>query len=201
MNVADIDVEEHRDPDHEIEELIYHRWSPRAMTGEPVSQEDLDRLLEAARWAPSCYNDQPWRIFYAHRDTDHWQTFFDWLVEFNQGWCENAGVLFVFTSKTHFEHNGKPNSTHGFDAGSAWENLALQASAMGLVSHGMAGFDAEAAHDGLGLGDEDDEYEVHCMVAVGHPADVETLPEDLRERETPSGRKSVGEISHEGPLG
>lgn len=198
MNVAEIEIDEHRTPDHEIEPFFHRRWSPRAMTGEPVSQEQLDRLFEAARWAPSSYNEQPWRFFYARRGTEHWELFESFLNEFNQKWATRAGALLVVASKKTFSRNDKPNPVHGFDAGSAWVSLALQASAMGLVTHGMAGIHYDEIPEKLGLGDD---FAVQCMVAVGHPGDVDVLPESLREKETkPSGRKPVSEISHEGPL-
>ena len=134
-----------RQSDHPIESLILQRWSPRAMSGEPLSQEELLTLFEAARWAPSTYNEQEWRFLYGRRDTPQWPLFFDLLVEFNQSWCRNAAVLVVVLARKTFTRNNKPNAVHLFDAGAAWENLALQAAAMGLVSHGMMGFDFDKA--------------------------------------------------------
>jgi nitroreductase len=136
---------EKRKADHPIDKIFLDRWSPRAMTGEAVSQEDLMTLFEAARWAPSSYNNQPWRILYARRDTQHWPLFFDLLVEFNQSWAKNAGALVLFISRTHFDFNGEPAVTHSFDTGAAWENLALQGWLKGLVVHGMQGFDYDRA--------------------------------------------------------
>lgn len=197
MNVADIEVSEHRQPEHDIESLFVERWSPRAMTGEVVSEYELRRLFAAARWAPSSFNEQPWRFFWARRDTGHWPLFVGFLNEFNAKWATEAGALLVVTSKTKFSRNGKDNPVHQFDAGAAWVQLALQASTMGLVTHGMAGIHYDQIPSALHL---DDDMEVHCMVAVGYPGEVESLPEGLREKESPSGRKSVDEISHEGPL-
>src|SRR3989339_1514429 len=114
-----------------IEPLILNRWSPRAMSGEPISSEELMSLFEAARWAPSAYNNQPWRFIYAQSGTEHWKNLFGLLVEFNQGWTHAASALVVVLSKKTFDHNGEPSITHQFDTGAAWENLALEASAHG----------------------------------------------------------------------
>lgn len=189
---------EHRIPDHPIEDLLLKRWSPRAMSGESVSQDDLNRLLEAARWAPSTYNEQEWRYLYAHRDTEHWQTFFDLLMEANQAWCKNAGVLIVIASCKVFSRNGKPNGVHSFDAGASFENLALQGTAMGLVIHPMAGFNRSKAQQELNIPED---YNVDAMVAMGHPGDPENLPENYAEMDKhPSGRKLISEFSCEGPF-
>jgi nitroreductase len=194
-HVLDVDLSRFRTPDHEIEDLFVRRWSPRAMSGESIEHEQVMRLLEAARWAPSSYNEQPWRFLYAKRDTPHWQTFFDLLVEGNKAWCKGAAVLFVIVTKKTFTRNGKDNPVCVFDAGSAWQTLALQGAAMGLVVHGMAGFDAEKAKREL---DVPDDFHVCAMVAVGKPGQADDLPENLREIEKPSNRKPVAEISMEG---
>ena len=163
--------------DHPIDRIFLDRWSPRAMTGEPIAQEELLTLLfEAARWAPSSYNNQPWRFLYAQRDSKHWQTFFDLMVEFNQSWAKNAGILVVFISRTHFDFNGEPAPTHSFDTGAAWENLALQGSLKGLVVHGMQGFDYERARTALNIPEG---FQVEAMCAIGRPANPETLSEDF----------------------
>jgi nitroreductase len=184
-----------RTPDHPIEPLIYRRWSPRAMSGEPLEQRELFTLFEAARWAPSTYNEQEWRFLYGRRESASWPIFFDLLMEANQVWCKNAAVLVVVLARKTFERNGKPNPVHLFDCGSAWENLALQATAMGLVSHGMAGFDFEKARVDLKVPEE---YAVAAMFALGRPGDPADLPEQAREMEKPSGRRSVQESIREG---
>jgi len=195
--VSEIDTSEYRQPDYPIDPVFIRRWSPRAMSGEPISDRELLTLFEAARWAPSSYNEQPWRFLYARRDTGHWSTLFDLLVELNQSWAKNAAVLVVLVSKKTFSHDGTPNKVHTFDAGSAWENLALQAARMGLVAHGMAGFDAEKARRELRVPED---FAVEAMIAIGKPGRSEDLPEALREREVPSGRKPVSEIVSEGPF-
>src|SRR3954447_17734671 len=121
---------EHRRADHAIESLFVRRWSPRAMSGEPLTQEEILRLFEAARWAPSTYNEQEWRFLYGRRDTPQWPLFFDLLMEANQAWCARAAVLGVVLARKTFSRNGRANPVHLFDTGSSCENLALQATAM-----------------------------------------------------------------------
>jgi nitroreductase len=115
-----------RKSDYPINPLILNRWSPRSMTGEALNDDDIMSLFEAARSAPSSYNNQPWRFIYAKRNTKHWDRFFNLLVEGNKIWAKNAALLVVVISRKNFEFNEKPAITHQFDAGSAWENLSLR---------------------------------------------------------------------------
>ena len=195
MQSHHIDVDRHRRPDHPVETMIYRRWSPRAMSGECLSNEGLMRLFEAARWAPSSFNEQPWRLVYAERDGEHWPRFLDLLSEGNRRWAGAAAVLIVVLSRTTFERNGSPSRTHSYDTGAAWQNIALQGCRMGLVVHGMAGFDYDRARDVVGVPEE---FAVEAMIAVGRPAPAEALTESLREREVPSGRKPVSELAFPG---
>lgn len=189
-----IDVIEHRKPEHAIESLFWERWSPRAMSGEAIDDTELARLFEAARWAPSSYNRQPWRFLYAKRDGRHWQTFLDLLSDGNRAWAGRAAALVVIVSRRRTE-SGKPIRTHSFDAGAAWENLALQGASMGVVVHGMEGFDYERARLRLGVPED---YDVEAMAAIGLPGPIEALPEKQKEREQPAGRLTVEEIAIEG---
>jgi len=184
-----------RKTEYDVEQIFVDRWSPRAMSGEAIDDADLMSLFGAARWAPSAYNAQPWRFIYAKKQSAVWDTFFDLLAEMNQLWAKNASVLVVIVSRTDFEHDGKPNPTHSFDTGSAWENLALQGSAMGLVVHGMAGFDYAKAAKDLGVPDG---YKIEAMIAIGKPGDKSQLPEKMRAIESPSDRKKVSEFVFEG---
>ncbi|MCB0340297.1 MAG: nitroreductase family protein [Bdellovibrionales bacterium] len=184
-----------RSPDHPIEEIFWRRWSPRAMSSEVIPDSELLRLFEAARWAPSTYNEQEWRFLFAKRDSSFWNIYFEALFEANQSWCKNAGALVAVLSHKIFSRNGKPNPVHTFDAGAAFQNLALQGSVMGLVVHGMAGFDKEKLRADLGVPSD---YSIEAMIAIGKPAPASVLTEELREREFPSGRKPVSEISAEG---
>ena len=167
------------------------------MSGEPIELAELMRLFEAARWAPSAANVQPWRMLYARRDTPQWPLFFDLLVESNQVWCRNAAVLVLFVSRTINERTGKPAITNSFVTGAAWENFALQGSINGLVVHGMQGFDYERARKTLSIPDG---FRVEAMGAVGRPGRTEDLPEPLRARETPNGRRPITELVFEGPF-
>ena len=160
-----------------------------------LSEEDVFRLFEAARWAPSTYNEQEWRFLYALRDTPDWPVFFDLLAEGNRVWCERAAMLTVILAHKAFRRNGKPNPVHVFDAGSAFENLALQGAAMNLLVHGLQGVDFDKARTALHVPDD---YAVCAMFAVGHPGNPAELPASLRERETPSQRKPVSEIICQG---
>ena len=192
-----INASESRRAGHPVEEIFIDRWSPRAMSGEGLEEAELKTLFEAARWAPSSYNNQPWRIMYARRGTPHWQTFFDLLAEGNKAWAKDAAVLILFASKETFDFNGRPYPTHSFDTGAAWENLALQGALKGLVVHGMQGFDYERARAALGIPEG---FRVEAMAAVGRPGDPARLPEALRAREKPSDRKPLGETVCEGPF-
>lgn len=188
-------AEDHRSADHEIEPLFVRRWSPRAMSGESLESEEIMRLFEAARWAPSTYNEQEWRFLYARRDGPHWNRFFDLLVEGNQAWCDRAALLGCVLSRRFFERNGKPNPVHEFDSGLAYMSLALQGSEMGLVVHGMQGFDYEAAREALAVPED---FAINAMFAVGRPGDPDALPESHRDLESPSDRKPLREILCEG---
>jgi nitroreductase len=192
-----IEGSERRKAEHEVDELFLDRWSPRAMSGEPVTEEELLTLFEAARWAPSSFNNQPWRILYARRDTEHWPVFLGLLVEVNRSWAKDAAALVLFVSKETFDHNSKPYPTHSFDTGAAWENLALQAMLSGLITHGMQGFDYERAREELNIPEG---FRVEAMAVVGRPGDPASLHEKLREKETPSDRKPLSEITCEGPF-
>jgi len=115
--------EETRKPEHPIESIFIRRWSPRAMSGEPITEAEMLTFFEAARWAPSTYNEQEWRFLYARRDTPPWAVFFDLLAEGNRVWCQRAALLSVIVAHKVFGTNGKPNQVHLFDSGLAFENL------------------------------------------------------------------------------
>ncbi len=193
--LLDIDVHQYRHPGHPIRPWIVERWSPRAMSGEPLTAEEIATLFEAARWAPSSGNSQPWRFLYGTRTGPHWQTFLDLLVEGNRRWAKGAGLLAVATSRAISAHTGQPDPSHAYSTGAAWMALALQGVSMGFVVHGMAGFDYEKARRDLGVPDD---FAVLAMLAVGRQGRIEDLPPDLQAREKPSGRKEIAEIAWEG---
>lgn len=184
-----------RKPDYPIADFILNRWSPRAMSGESITDAELNILFEAARWAPSSYNNQPWRFVYAKRETPQWDTIFNLMVDFNKGWAKNAAVLIVVASRNTFEFNNKPARTHSFDTGAACENLALQAHINGLVAHGMEGFDYDAAKKVLQFSED---YTIEAMIAVGKPGAITTLSPELQKREELSDRKKIEEFVFEG---
>jgi nitroreductase len=188
----------HRDSAHPIDPLFLDRWSPRAMSGAPLAEADLMTLFEAARWAPSCGNFQPWRFLFARRDTDFWPVFLDLLKPGNRSWAVRAGVLVLVISRTHFDgSNGRACVTHSFDSGAAWQNLALQASLMGLIAHGMEGFDYARARLVLRVPPT---YAVEAMLAIGHPGNAADLDESQRKREHPSSRRPLEQTICEGPF-
>lgn len=184
-----------RKPGYPINPLIFNRWSPRSMTGEELDEHDIMSLFEAARWAPSSFNNQPWRFIYAKRNTGHWDRLFNLLVDGNKLWAKNAALLVVVISRKNFEYNEKPARTHQFDAGSAWENLALEASSRGIVAHGMQGFDYEKARVDLGIPVD---FEVMAMIAIGKKGPKENLPGELQDKEKLSDRKPLKDIIMEG---
>jgi len=188
-----------RTADHPIDKLFLERWSPRAFTGEPIAELDLAILFEAARWAPSSYNSQPWRFLYARRDTPHWEKFLGLLLEFNRSWAHRAAALVVVVSRTTLLPPGAtqeiPSHSHSFDAGAAWGSLALQATLLGWQAHAMTGFDHDRAAAELNVPER---YRVEAVVAIGRPGDPSLLPERLASRERPSGRRPLAETALEG---
>jgi nitroreductase len=189
------EIMEARKPEHEIHPIILNRWSARAMSGEGLSDDELMPLFEAAKWAPSSNNSQEWRFIYAKRDSADWQKFFGLMTPGNQEWVKNAAVLVVVISKTISDYNGKFMRTHSFDAGAAWENLALEGTRRGLVVHAMGGFDYDLARKSLEIPEE---YSVECVVAIGRRGRKEELSERLAERERPSDRRPLKETIMEG---
>lgn len=166
-----------------IHDIIQARWSPRAFDADkPVSHEDLLALLEAARWAASCFNDQPWRFVVCDKNTDadSWQQALSILAERNQLWAKNAPVLMLSVAMANFNHNDKPNRWAMYDTGAACANLSLQATALGLIVHQMGGFDAEKAREVFHLPHD---CTPMAMMAVGYQADVEILDEDFKATE------------------
>jgi nitroreductase len=172
-----------------VDPLILKRWSPRAFSKTPVSDEDVELLFDAARWAPSCFNEQPWRF---HVSTErNFDQFLSLLNESNQIWASNAGLLgFVVVKKT-FTQNDKPNAYAEFDAGAAWLAMSLQARQMGLYTHGMGGIKHAEVAEYLGL---DEDHKVVCGFAIGVAAAADTLPEELAAKEKPSARRALADI-------
>ncbi len=174
-----------------IDPLIARRWSARAIDPDrPVERDRLIALLEAARWAPSCNGDEPWRylVWDRWRDADSWQRALGCLTERNRFWAKNAPVLLLAASASRFEQTGKPNRWGRYDTGAASENLCLQASALGLVAHQMGGFDAEQLRREFAVPEE---FACMAMIAVGHPGPLELLDEDYRKKELAARRRAA----------
>jgi len=185
-----------------IDDTIANRWSGRAYdSSKPVSEENVIALLEAARWAPSCYGDQPWRFIVWNRHTDpaSWESAFNCLASGNQGWVKNAPLLLLATADGLFNHNGTPNRWGQYDTGAASENLCLQAASMGMMAHQMGGFDVEKTRSTFSIPEE---YSLMAMISVGYPADVATLEGEVLEREqAPRKRRELGELFFKGGWG
>lgn len=183
-----------RKAEYPIDDLFLRRFSPRAMSGEPLAKDELMRLFEAAHWAPSSGNSQPWRFVYALAGTPHFDRLHGLLADGNKPWCARAGALVVVCSRTQAD-NGRTLRTHSLDTGAAWMGFALQGTLQGLVVHGMEGFDYDRARTELDLPSG---FAVEMMIAVGHPGRIEDLPERYRARETPSDRLPVTSLLFEG---
>jgi nitroreductase len=189
----------HRTAEFDVDPMFLERWSPRAFTGEAMPHEALMALFEAAHWAPSAFNGQPWRFVYGHKGTEDFDRLLDVLIPYNQAWAKNASVLMFVISDRFRRAEGRepaPVRSHSFDTGAAWGYLALQASRSGWAAHGMAGFDVARSYDVLGVSEGD--YCVEAAIAVGRPADASMLEEPYRSRETPSPRNPIASFAFEG---
>ncbi|OIP14689.1 MAG: nitroreductase [Betaproteobacteria bacterium CG2_30_59_46] len=167
----------------DVHDIIARRWSCRAFdASKPVSREQIIALLEAARWAPSCFGDEPWRFIVWDRNSDEaaWQKAFGCLGEWNQNWVKNAPVLLLSTAYSLFRKNGTPNRWGQHDTGAASENLCLQAVASGLMAHQMGGFDEEKTRLAFNIPKE---FALMAMIAVGYQGEPEVLNDELKELE------------------
>ena len=193
-------MEKPADTQHPIHDLLKRRWSPRAFSNQMVGSEKIRILFEAARWAPSSNNEQPWRFVVGMKDDEmEWNRLFACLVEGNRIWASRAPVLMLSVASLNFEDDSKPNRHALHDTGMAVENLVLQATALGLAAHQMAGFDAEKARIDLKIPSG---YEPVAMIAVGYPGDPASLPDRLRERELkPRSRQPISEWTYSGQWG
>jgi nitroreductase len=182
-----------------VHDIIANRWSPRAYdASKPVSQAQIISMLEAARWAPSCFGDEPWRfiVWDKNKDVAAWEKAFDCIVPGNQGWAKDAPVFVLICAGTLFGQNQKPNRWGAYDTGAAAVSLSLQATSMGLVTHQMGGFDGEKTRAAFNIPEQ---FEMMSMMAVGYIADVDALPEEAKERTlAPRKRKPLGELFYEG---
>jgi len=184
-----------RAPDAEVHEQFVERWSRRALSERALSEAQIQSLFEAARWAPSANNFQPWLFVYASRP-DSLARARELLLPNNQRWANRAPLLvFVFARKRHPETLA-PLRTAAFDTGAAWQSLALQAHSLGLSTRAMGGIHHDRVYEALGVPAED--FESMIAIAIGYPGPRETLPEDLHEKEQPNARKRSSEFAFEG---
>ncbi len=183
-----------------IDTLLAERWSPRAFEDRSIEPAKLRQLFEAARWAASSYNDQPWFYIVASRDNPaEFQKMLDCLVEFNQAWAKAAPVLAISVARTKFKHDGSVNRHAQHDVGAASASLALQAQSLGLAVHQMAGFDPQRARDTYHIPAD---HEPMAAMAIGYPGDPAALPDELREREmSPRSRRPISEFVFAGDWG
>ncbi|MDQ0562766.1 nitroreductase [Rhizobium mesoamericanum] len=186
-----------RESQYPINPLFLERWSPRAFTGEVMDESELLTILDAAHWAPSSANQQPWRFIYALKGSKDWDKFVGLLVESNQEWAKNAsGLIYVVSRGFSGDFSeGRTSYTHSFDAGTAWGYLALQALLSGFYAHGMGGIKHEEIQKTFSIPEG---YRVEAGVAVGRLADKSMLSERNREREVPSQRKPLSEVAFRG---
>ena len=182
-----------------IDTTLAERWSGRAYdASKAITSEQTIALLEAARWAPSCMGDQPWRIVVwdKHVDAAAWQKAFDCLAPSNQTWVQHAPLLFLICADTLFSKNAQPNRWAEYDTGAAAQNLCLQASSMGLMAHQLGGFDAEKTREAFNIPAQ---FTLMAMISVGYLADIATVKGDLLARETsPRSRRELGALFFDG---
>lgn len=182
-----------------IDRMFLDRWSPRAFNQEEITEAELMTIFEAARWAPSSYNSQPWRFIYARRGTPAWDGFLDLLVPLNRSWAKDAAALVILISNPLMRPPGAdkdvPSHSHSLDAGTASGFLALQANRLGWFVHGMGGFDMERASAELNVPAG---HRVEAAYAIGRRGDPATLPDQLRAGEAPNDRKPLSELIFEG---
>jgi nitroreductase len=173
--------------------MFTDRWSPRAFLSEPLPEHQIKSLFEAARWAPSCFNEQPWLFVYA-TEPEQRAKLVSALVPKNQRWAGKCPLLMFVLARKKFQQGGRDNRHAPYDAGAAWMALALQARRLGLYAHAMAGFNQEKAYEILGVSKDD--YHVMAAIAVGRKDEAaDDLPEDLRAMESPNTRKPPSEVA------
>jgi nitroreductase len=188
-----------RQPQYNVDPMFLGRWSPRAFSDEAIPDGVLMSVFEAAHWAPSAFNLQPWRFVYAHRDGPGWEDLLGLLIPYNRAWAHRAAALiFAISHRLRRRSTGEVEAiySHSFDAGAAWGYLALQAHRLGWAAHGMTGFDHQGCYAALGV--PEDEYRVEAAIAIGRQSDKSVLPESYQARETPSDREPVSRLVFEG---
>lgn len=195
VNEISAEVQATRVSEYPVSPLFLNRWSTRAFSPREVSNQDLYTVLDAAHWAPSSFNDQPWRFIVAKTEEQR-SVFHQFINEFNLTWVSTAPVLIVVASDK-LRDNGDPNGAHAFDAGAAWASMAIQATMLGMVTHAMGGIDRNKARQMLNIPDN---FEIHAVIALGYLGDKSLLPEAVQQREVPNGRRPLNELVYEGKI-
>ena len=187
-----LDALKHGPKESGVEEIILERWSPRSFADKAVSSEDLTKIFTAAAWAASSYNEQPWRFIVGKKGDETYAKILDSLIEFNQAWAKTAPVLILTVGKKTFSQNGQPNAYAIHDTGAASANMSLEATALGLHTHGMAGLDKDKARTSFGIPED---YEVGAAWALGYLGEPNALPEPYSAMEVaPRTRKPLEEF-------
>lgn len=195
VNEISAEVQATRVSEYPVSPLFLNRWSTRAFSTREVSDQDLYTVLDAAHWAPSSFNDQPWRFVVAKTEEQR-SVFHQFISEFNLTWVSTAPVLIVVASD-RLRDNGDPNGAHAFDAGAAWATMAIQATLLGMVTHAMGGIDRNKARQMLNIPDH---FEIHAVIALGYHGDKSLLPEGVQQREIPNSRRPLNELVYEGRI-
>ncbi|GAA0380862.1 nitroreductase family protein [Paenibacillus motobuensis] len=195
VNQISAEVQATRVSEYPVSPLFLNRWSTRAFSTREVSDQDLYTVLDAAHWAPSSFNDQPWRFIVAKTEQQR-SVFHQFINEFNLTWVSTAPVLIVVASDK-LRDNGDPNGAHAFDAGAAWASMAIQATLLGMVTHALGGIDRHKARHLLNIPDN---FEIHALIALGYHGDKSLLPEGIQQREVPNGRRPLNELVYEGKI-
>lgn len=188
-----------RQPEHEVDALFVQRWSPRGFKQTAIDHATLKQFFEAARWAPSAWNSQPWRFVYALTNTPHWNTLFETLSEYNQSWAAQASALVLVLSKKTFlppnQQDAVNLTSHSFDTGAAWAHLALQASLKGWHTHAIGGYDQAQVRQRLHIPED---YQLEAIIVIGQQGSKHHLPQGLQDREQPTPRRSIERFVAEG---
>lgn len=186
-----------RSPKSHVNDLFVKRWSPRSFKKTKFSATTLSTIIDAARWSPSCFNEQPWLFVTATQvDKEDYSQFLNLLNDKNQTWAKNASVLGFIFARRNFSHNDKANDWSVFDCGSAWMAMTLQARMLGLYTHGMAGIEKQETYRTLNISEND--YEIICGFALGVIDTPEKLSDEFQEKEVPSERKPLSKIWQQG---
>lgn len=186
--------------DHPVDPIFTNRWSPRSFTGEPVPDADLKTAFEAARWAPSAMNAQPWRFLIARPGDAHWEIYLSLLMPRNRLWASKASALVLILSERQLDRRGErvDNVSHSFDAGAAWANFAHQALLLGWHTHGIGGFDRAAARETLAIPES---FAIENIIALGRRGDLQSLDAEFHAGEAPNSRRPLAETVFAGSIG